>query len=131
MVKSHEPERVMGFIGRDKYMGSLKDRYIGLEDRYGWVVEIGEMLVENYPELINTIMLVKGLIDELPVISANATTVDAVQRAACKDELIVEICESIAKGFYSKDFNINKERADLVDWKELYRFMTLIEGGEE
>jgi hypothetical protein len=121
----------MGFIKREKYMGSLKDKYIGLQDRYGWVVKIGEMLVENYPELIRTKMLIKGLINELPIISANATTVEAVQRAACKDELIIEICESIAKDFYSEDFNINKERANLVDWKELYRFMTYREEGEE
>ena len=106
-------------------MGKLKDKYMGFEDRYGWVVNIALMMIDNYPELVKTKMLVKGLIDELPIISANATTVDAVQRAACRDELVVEICEAIAKDFYSKDFQINKERADQVDWKELYRFMTL------
>ena len=115
----------MGFIKEEKFMGKLKDKYMGFEDRYGWVVNIALMMIDNYPELLKTKMLVKGLIDELPIISANATTVDAVQRAACRDELVVEICEAIAKDFYSKDFQINKERADQVDWKELYRFMTL------
>ncbi len=115
----------MGFIKEEKFMGKLKDKYMGFEDRYGWVVNIALMMIDNYPELVKTKMLVKGLIDELPIISANATTVDAVQRAACRDELVVEICEAIAKDFYSKDFQINKERADQVDWKELYRFMTL------
>ena len=115
----------MGFIKEEKFMGKLKDKYMGFEDRYGWVVNIALMMIDNYPELVKTKMLVKGLTDELPIISANATTVDAVQRAACRDELVVEICEAIAKDFYSKDFQINKERADQVDWKELYRFMTL------
>ena len=115
----------MGFIKEEKFMGKLKDKYMGFEDRYGWVVNIALMMIDNYPELVKTKMLVIGLIDELPIISANATTVDSVQRAACRDELVVEICEAIAKDFYSKDFQINKERADQVDWKELYRFMTL------
>ena len=86
----------MGFIKEEKFMGKLKDKYMGFEDRYGWVVNIALMMIDNYPELVKTKMLVKGLIDELPIISANATTVDAVQRAACRDELVVEICEAIA-----------------------------------
>ena len=116
----------MGFIKREKYMGDLKDKYIGFQDRYGWVIDISLMMIQNYPELVKTKLLVKGLTDELPVLKgAKAPTVAAVQRAVCKDELVVEMCESIAKDFYSEDFQINRERADQVDWKELYRFMTL------
>ena len=116
----------MGFIKEEKFMGKLKDKYMGFEDRYGWVVDIAIMIINKYPELVLTKRLVKGITDDLPVLKgAKAPTVDAVQRAACKDELVVEICEAIAKDFYSKDFQINKERADQVDWKELYRCMTL------
>jgi len=116
----------MGFIKEEKFMGKLKDRYMGFEDRYGWVVNIAIMMVSSYPELVKTRRLIKSISDDLPVLKGvEAPKLDAIQRAACKDELVVEICESIAKDFYSKDFQINKERADQVDWKELYRFMAL------
>lgn len=78
-------------------MGKVKEYYMDLEERHGELVDRVVQIIDLYPELVKTKMLVKGITNELSNLQINPQAKEAVHRAECKNELVQEMCEILSE----------------------------------
>ena len=90
-------------------MGKLKAYYMDLEERHGELVDRVVQIIDLYPELVKTKMLVMNLTNSLPKLQIAPEAEEAVRRAECKDILVQEMCEIL-----SEDRHTNF--VDLLRW---------------
>ena len=84
-------------------MGQLKQYYMGLEDEYGDLITKVIQLIDLYPELVHTKLLIKTVSYDLPNLQIEPAAKEAVHKAKCKDALLQEICEVFTEE-HSVDF---------------------------
>jgi len=87
----------MRFLRRKKLMGKVKEYYMDLEERYGDTVDKAVQIIDLYPELVQTKMLVKGITNELSNLQINPQAKEAVHRAECRNELVQELSEILTE----------------------------------
>ena len=98
-------------------MGKVKEYYMDLEERYGDTVDKAVQIIDLYPELVQTKMLVMNLTNSLPKLQIAPEAEEAVRRAECKDILVQEMCEILSEDRHTNFVDLlrwldNKEEED-------------------
>lgn len=91
-------------------MARLKEYYMDLEERYGDLVYKVEQIIDLYPELVKTKLLIKSLTDDLPkkIINLKPEYKLLMDRSVCRDELIQEMCEILSEDKHTNYIELSR-----------------------